>query len=176
MGYCIIGCCCNTFICLLSVTFSCCLSIFICWSSALSCIAGLMYCWFSKRWCNHRSQVNYRCACWWKHRLLPSSLVSWCCHCLHNSPPKLDGLLFISSYTRKHLIWKRGKLCAHVFFRSAHLLRFGCGVQRPRRPTVDLWKSMLDGFCDGNKDFFKLSHVYSPGFTLLIILRMLKSV
>jgi hypothetical protein len=49
----------------------------------------------------------------------------------------------------------------HVFFRSACLLRFGRGVQRPRRPIVDLRKSTLDGFCDGNKDFLKLSRLLS---------------
>ncbi len=120
-----------------------------------------MFCWFSKCWCNCCSQVNHRRTCWWKSRSLPMSLVSWCCRCLHNSPPKLDGLLFISSLTRKHLRWKRGKLCAQDFFRSARLLRFSRGVQRPRRPIVDLWKSTLDGFCDGNKDFLKLSRSLS---------------
>ena len=56
---------------------------------------------------------------------------------------------------------KRGKLRAHTFFRYAHLLRFGCGVQGPRRPYVDLLTSTLDGFCDGSKDFLKLSQLLS---------------
>ncbi len=160
-GYCTIGCCCNTFICLLSVTFSCCLSILICWSSARSSIAGWMFRWFSKRWHNHRSQLNHRRACPWKRCSVPLSLVSRCCRCLHNSPPKLDGSLFISSLTRKHLRLKRGKLRAQFLFRSAILLRFGHGVQRLHRPIVDLQKSTLDGFCDGNQDFLKLSHLLS---------------
>ncbi len=161
MGYCIIGCCCNTSICLLSVTFSCCLSIFICRSSARSCITGCLFCWFSKRWRHCRSRVNHRHACRWKRCSLPLSLVSWCCRCFHNSPPKSDGLLFICSLTRKHLRWRKGKLCAQVFFRSARLLRFGRGVQIPHRPIVDLQKSMLDGFCDGNNDFLKPSRLLS---------------
>jgi hypothetical protein len=57
---------------------------------------------------------------------------------------------------------KRGKLCAHTFFRYARLLRFGRGVQQgPRRPYVDLLTSTLDGFCDGSKDFLKLSRLLS---------------
>ncbi len=73
----------------------------------------------------------------------------------------MDGLLFISSLTRKHLRWKRGKLRAQLFFRSARLLRFGRGVQSPCRPIVDLRKSMLHGFCDENKGFLKLSRLLS---------------
>jgi hypothetical protein len=56
---------------------------------------------------------------------------------------------------------KRGKLRAHTFFRYARLLRFGRGVQGPRRPYVDLLTSMLDSFCDGSKDFLKLSRLLS---------------
>jgi hypothetical protein len=89
------------------------------------------------------------------------SLVSWCCRPPHNCPPKLDGSLFISSFTRKHLRWKSGKLCAYIFFRSARLLRLGRGVQGPHQPTVDLCTSTLDGFCDGSKDFLKLSRLLS---------------
>jgi hypothetical protein len=120
-----------------------------------------MFCWFSKHWRHCHSRVNHRCACQWKLHSLALSLVTWCCRRLHNSPPKLDGLLFISSLTRKHLRWKGGKLHAQVSFRSARLLRFGRGIQRPRLPTVDLRKSTLDGFCDGSKDFLKLSHLLS---------------
>ncbi len=56
---------------------------------------------------------------------------------------------------------KRGKLHAHTFFRYARLLRFGRGVQGPRQPYVDLPTLTLDGFCDGSKDFLKLSQVLS---------------
>ncbi len=56
---------------------------------------------------------------------------------------------------------KRGKLRAHTFFRYARLLRFGCGVQGPRWPYIDLLTSTLDGFCDGSKDFLKLSQLLS---------------
>jgi hypothetical protein len=62
---------------------------------------------------------------------------------------------------RKHSRWKSGKLHAYIFFRSARLLRFGCGVQGPCRPIVDLHTSTLDGFCDGSKDFLKLSRLLS---------------
>ncbi len=120
-----------------------------------------MFCWFSKRWRHHRSRVNHRRTSQWKRCSLPLSLVSWCCLCPHNSPTKFDGLLFISSFTRKHLRWKRAKLHAHVFFRSACLFRFSLGVQRPCGPMVDLWKTTLDGFCDGSKDFLKLTHLLS---------------
>jgi hypothetical protein len=168
-------CCCNTFICLLSVTFSCCISILICQLSARSWFTGWTFRWFSKRWCHCHSRVIHRRACRWECCSLPLSLVPWCCRCPHNSPPILDGSLFISSLTRKHLRWKRGKLCAHVFFRSARLLRFSRGVQRPCWPMVDLQTSTLDGFCEEVK--ISLSyHVYSPDFTMLFILRMLKSV
>jgi hypothetical protein len=56
---------------------------------------------------------------------------------------------------------KRGKLHAHTFFRYARLLRFGCGVQGPRQPYVDLLTLMIDGFCDGSKDFLKASRLLS---------------
>ncbi len=56
---------------------------------------------------------------------------------------------------------KRGKLHAHTFFRYARLLRFGRGVQRPRRPYVDLLTLTLDDFCEGSKDFLKLSLLLS---------------
>ncbi len=45
--------------------------------------------------------------------------------------------------------------------RNARLRWFGRGVLRPRWPIVDLSKSTLDGFCDGSKDFLKLSWLYS---------------
>jgi hypothetical protein len=57
------------------------------------------------------------------------------------------------------MMMKRGKLRAHTFFRYARLFRFGCGVQGPRRPYVDLLPLTLDGFCDGSKDFLKLSQL-----------------
>jgi hypothetical protein len=59
------------------------------------------------------------------------------------------------------MMMKRGKICAHTFFRYARLLRFGCGVQGTCRPYVDLLTLLLDGFCDGSKDFLKLSQLIS---------------
>ncbi len=160
VGYCIIGCCCNTFVHLLSVAF------FVAYQSpsadqvpavglqfgrvVVTLNVGTIAAW-----------VNHRRACPWKHCLLLLSLVSWCCHHPHNSPPKLDGSLFISSLMRKHSRWKSGKLRAHIFFRSACLHRFSHGVQRPHRPFVDLHTSTLDGFCDGSKDFLKLPQLLS---------------
>jgi hypothetical protein len=64
-----------------------------------------------------------------------------------NHPPKLEGLL--GSYVLKST------------YRTAHLLRFGNGVLRPRRSIVDLTKSTFDGFHDGSKDFLKLSRLLS---------------
>ena len=55
--------------------------------------------------------------------------------------------------------WKRGKLRAHVFFKHACLLRFGRGLLKPRQPFVELNQSTLNGFCDGSKDFLKLSRL-----------------
>jgi hypothetical protein len=55
--------------------------------------------------------------------------------------------------------WKRRKLRAHVFFINACLLRFGSGVLKPRQPFVELNQSTLNGFCDGSKDFLKLSRL-----------------
>ncbi len=90
------------------------------------------------------------------------SLVSQCCFCPCCCPPKLDGSLFISSLIKRiHIRWQSWKLHAHIFFRSARLLRFGRGVQRPCRPIVDLRTSTLDGFCDGSKAFLKLSQLLS---------------
>ena len=57
--------------------------------------------------------------------------------------------------------WKRGKLRAHVFFKHACLLRFGRGVLKPCQPFVELNQSTLNGFCDGSKDFLKLSRLLS---------------
>ncbi len=59
------------------------------------------------------------------------------------------------------MMMKKGKLHAHTFFRYARLLRFGRGVQGPRRPYVDLLTSMLDGFCNRSKNFLKLSQLLS---------------
>ena len=56
---------------------------------------------------------------------------------------------------------KRGKLCTHTFFRYARPLRFGCGVQGPCQPYVDLLTSTIDGFCDRSKDFLNLSQLLS---------------
>ena len=57
--------------------------------------------------------------------------------------------------------WKRGKLRVHMFFKHAGLLRFGRGVLNTRQPFVELTKSTLNGFCDGSKDFLKLSRLLS---------------
>ncbi len=59
------------------------------------------------------------------------------------------------------MMMKKGKIRAHTFFWYARLLRFGRGVQGPRRPYADLLTSTLDGFCDGSKDFLKLSQLLS---------------
>jgi hypothetical protein len=170
-----IGCCCNTTIHLLSVTFSCCKSISIFWSSACSWFAGWTFHWYSKCWRHHHSQVNHRCACWWKHCSLPLSLVSWCCCCPHNSPLKLDGSLFISSLTRKHSRWKSGKLRAHIFFRSARILRFGHGVQRPSgHLLIFIHQRWMNSVTEAKTSLS--CHNYFPSFTLLIIQRMSMSV
>ena len=65
------------------------------------------------------------------------------------------GLLVSQSPSLKpsQVGWVVGKLRAQVYLRTAHLLRFGHGVLRPRRPIVDLTKSTFDGFHDGSKDF-----------------------
>ena len=53
------------------------------------------------------------------------------------------------------------ELRAHVLLRNARLLWFGRGVSRPRRPVVGLTKSTFGCFCDGSKDFLKLSRLLS---------------
>ncbi len=59
------------------------------------------------------------------------------------------------------MMMKRGKLRAHTFFRYAHLVKFGRGVEGTCRPYVDLLTSTLDRFCDKSKDFLKLSRLLS---------------
>ncbi len=48
-----------------------------------------------------------------------------------------------------------------MFFKYACLLRFGRGVLKPCQHFVGLNQSMLNGFCDGSKDFLKLSRLLS---------------
>ena len=69
--------------------------------------------------------------------------------------------LFLSSCSRKHTCWKRGRLCVHKFFSSAHLSK-----RSVRRPYVGLSTPPLDGFCDGHKDFFQLYRLLSTFSTV----------
>ncbi len=57
--------------------------------------------------------------------------------------------------------WVVRELRAHVLLRNARLLWFGRGVSRPRRPIVGLTKSTFGCFCDGSKEFLKLSRLLS---------------
>ena len=114
-------------------------------------------------------------ACRWKRRSLHLSLVSRCRRRPHISPPRMDGSLFISSRTRKHMRWKRGKLRAHMFFKHAGLLRFGRGVLNTRQPFVELNQSTLNFSVMEAKTSLSY-HDYFRTNTQLITHRMLKNV
>jgi hypothetical protein len=64
-------------------------------------------------------------------------------------------------YLKKAYKMKEWEVTCSYLFRSARLLRFGCGVQRPHWPYLDLQTLMSDYFCDGSKVFLKLSHLLS---------------
>ncbi len=81
-------------------------------------------------------------------------------------PQRLDGTIFLSSCSRKYTHWKRGRLCAHIFFSSAHLLKFGQGLHSACQPYIGLSKPTLDGFCDGHKHFLQLYRLLSTFSTV----------
>ena len=113
-----------------------------------------------------KPRPNHRRATRWRRRSVPYGLISRCrrrplCH-----PPRLDGTFFLSSCSRKHTCWKRGRLRAHKFFSSARLSKFGQGLRSVRRPYVGLSKPTLDGFCDGHKDFLQLYRLLSTFSTV----------
>ena len=108
-----------------------------------------------------RNRPNHKRACKFIRRSLPLSLVTRCRCRPRNRPPRLDGSLFLSPLTTKHIRWTRGRIRAHAFFAYSRLFGFGRGVNLPRRPYVGLTRSTLDNFCDGTKDFLKLSWLFS---------------
>jgi hypothetical protein len=57
-------------------------------------------------------------------------------------------------------------LCAHKYFSSARLSKFGQGPLSVCRPYVGLSKPTLDGFCDGHKDFLQLYRLLSTFSTV----------
>jgi hypothetical protein len=58
-------------------------------------------------------------------------------------------------------------LCAHRFFSSAHLSKFGQGLRSVRQPCyVGISKPTLDGFCDEHKDFLQLHRLLSAYSTV----------
>jgi len=125
----------------------------------LGWLSGWTNDWISPRWRRFRKPCsNHRRATCWRRRLVPYGLISRCRRCPRCRPPRLDGTFFLSLCSRKHTRWKRGRLCAHKFFSSASLSKFGQGLHSARRLYVGLSKSKpkLDGFCDGHKDFLQL--------------------
>ena len=57
-------------------------------------------------------------------------------------------------------------MCAHKFFSSARLSKFGQGLRSVCQPYVGLSKPTLDGFCDGHKDFLQLYRLLSTFSTV----------
>jgi hypothetical protein len=96
---------------------------------------------------------------------LPFGMVLRCRRRLRQRPPRLDGSFFLSSCSRKHTRWKKGRSRAQDFFSSARLTKFGNGLRSVRRPYVDLSKPTLDGFCEG-KDFLQVFRLLSTFRTL----------
>ncbi len=113
-------------------------------------LASWMSCWKSQRGRNLRNRTIYKRVCRWRRRSLHLSLVTRCRHCPRCCPPRLDDTLFHCPLTTKFKRWKIGRICAHISFRSAHLLRFGHGVTLPRQPYVDLkWSTTIRGTYGG---------------------------
>ncbi len=137
------------------------LSYFIYLFSNCCWLACWMSCWKSPcgRYC--RNCPNHKRTCKWRYRSLHLSLVTRCCRRPRCRPPRLDGTLFLSPFTTKFKRWKRGRIHAHIFFRSARLLKFDRGAILPRQPYVDLSRPTLDRFGDGSQDFLNLSWLFS---------------
>ena len=153
MGHCFYDCCCNVLTIFLSVAFYCLQNIR--WSTdVFGRLAGGTYGGYSpprRRIRNPRP--NHRQATRWRQRSVPYGLISRCRRRTRCRPPRLDCTFFLSSCSRKHTRWKRGRLHAHKFFSSARLSKFGQGLRSVRRPYVGLSTPTLDGFCDGHKYF-----------------------
>ena len=156
MGHCFYDCCRNVLTIFLSVTFYCLHNIR--WSTGVfGRLAGGTYGGCSPpRRRIRKPRPNHRRATRWRRRSVPFGLISRCRRRSRCRPPRLDGTFFLSSFSRKHTRWKRGRLRAHKFFSSARLSKFGQGLRSVRRPYVGLSKPTLDGFCDGHKDFLQL--------------------
>jgi hypothetical protein len=111
--------------------------------------------------CHHiRHRPNHKRAQQWRRRTIPFGLIRRCHRRSHCRPARLDGSFFLSSCSRKHTRWKRGRLRAHVFFSSARLSKFGQGLRSIRQPYVGLLATTLDSFCN-KKDFLHLFRLLS---------------
>ncbi len=73
---------------------------------------------------------------------------------------------FLSSSSRKHSRWKRGRLYAHDLFSFARLSKFGQDLGSVRWPYVSLSKPTVNGFCDWHKTFLKLQRLLSTFSTV----------
>ncbi len=145
-------------------------------SPSTACITSIgvqAFCGTNGGYSPHRRRIrkprpNYRRATRWRQRSVPFGLISRCRRCSCCRPPRLDGTFFLSSFSRKHTRWKRGRLCAHKFFSSARLSKFGQGLRSVRQPYayVGLSTPTLDGFCDGHKDFLQLYRLLSTFSTV----------
>ena len=128
-------------------------------------LAGRTNGWLSPRRRRFRKpRPNPRRATRWRQRSVPYGLISRCQCRPHCRPPRLDGTFFLSSCSRKHTRWKRGRLRDHKFFPSARLSKFGQGLRSIHRPYVGLSAPILDGFCDGHKDFLQVYRL-NPTFS-----------
>lgn len=124
-----------------------------------------MSCWISPRRRIRGKCPNHKRACKWRRWSLHLCLVIRCRRRPRCHPPRLDGTLFLSPLTNKFKRWKRGRIRAHIFFSAARLLKFERGAILPRQPYIDLSRSTLDHFCDGSRDFLKLSRLFSINYS-----------
>jgi hypothetical protein len=166
MGHCVFDWQFNVLTLLLSVFVFCSIATFIGWSLGSSgwlsrwSFGGSQRCKF---YCCPRSNQKFTNR--WQRQALPFELISRCCCCLCCHPPWLDGTFFLSSCSRKHMRWKKQCLRAHVFFSSAHLIKFDNDLCLVCQPYFGLSTPTLDGFCKG-KDFLQLFCLLSAYCTM----------
>ena len=118
------------------------------------------------RRCVQKPHPNHRQATHCHRRSVPYGLISRCRRRPLCRSPRSDGTFFLSSCSRKHTRWKRGRLRDHKFFSYARLSKFGQGLRSVCQPCVGLSKPTLDGFCDGHKDFLQLYRLLSTFSTM----------
>jgi len=166
VGHCFYDCRFNVLTLILPVFVFCCIAFSFRWSSGAVVRPALWSFGGSQRRKRHRCpRPNRKRAKRWRRQALPLGLVLRCRRRLRQRPPRMDGSFFLSSCSRKHTRWKKGRSRARNFFSFARITKFGNGLRSMRRPYVDLTKPTLDGFCEG-KDFLQVFRLLSTFRTL----------